>query len=109
MAEKFSSCDEEKITKGLGHCEEGPAPCVISNEKCAVFSNSVSISTLPISEQPISERPISRGNYSSKFSIEELEVWIQLFQVVFIRIRNINLNQMTNKGLKEAFLNYIQL
>jgi hypothetical protein len=41
MAEKFSSCPEENITKGLGHCEERPAPCVISNEKCAVFSNSV--------------------------------------------------------------------
>jgi hypothetical protein len=41
MAEKFSSCDEENIAKGLGHCEERPAPCVISNEKCAVFSNSV--------------------------------------------------------------------
>jgi hypothetical protein len=41
MAEKFSLCDEENITKGFCLSEERPAPCVISNEKCAVFSNSV--------------------------------------------------------------------
>jgi hypothetical protein len=33
--------DEEKITKGIVHCEERPAPGAISNEKCAIFSNSV--------------------------------------------------------------------
>jgi hypothetical protein len=40
----------------------------------------------------------------SKFSIIEPKVQIWLFQVIFIRIHNINLNQMTNIWLKEAFL-----
>jgi hypothetical protein len=41
MTESFSSHDDEKITKETVHCEERPAPCAISNEKCAIFSNSV--------------------------------------------------------------------
>jgi hypothetical protein len=41
MAESFPLLDEEKITKGIVHCEERPAPNCISNEKCAIFSNSV--------------------------------------------------------------------
>jgi hypothetical protein len=40
MAESFPLLDEEKITKGIVHCEERPAPCAINNEKCAIFSNS---------------------------------------------------------------------
>jgi hypothetical protein len=41
MAESFSAHDDEKITKEIVHCEERPAPCNISNEKCTIFSNSV--------------------------------------------------------------------
>jgi hypothetical protein len=33
--------DDEKITKALAHCDERPAPYVITDEKCAIFSNSV--------------------------------------------------------------------
>jgi hypothetical protein len=31
----------EKIRKVLAHCEERPAPYVTTDEKCAIFSNSV--------------------------------------------------------------------
>jgi hypothetical protein len=40
IAASFPSPDDEKITKGLAHCEERPAPYVIADEKCAIFSNS---------------------------------------------------------------------
>jgi hypothetical protein len=40
LAESFPSPDDEKITKGLAHCEERPAPYVIADEKGAIFSNS---------------------------------------------------------------------
>jgi hypothetical protein len=36
----FPLPDDEKITKGLAHCEERPAPYVTTNEKCVIFSNS---------------------------------------------------------------------
>jgi hypothetical protein len=42
IAESFPLPDDEKITKGLAHCEERPAPYVIADEKCAIFSNSAS-------------------------------------------------------------------
>jgi hypothetical protein len=41
IAESFPLPGDEKITKGLAHCEERPAPYVIADEKCAIFSNSV--------------------------------------------------------------------
>jgi hypothetical protein len=41
IAESFTSPGDEKITKGLAHCEERPGPDVITDEKCAIFSNSV--------------------------------------------------------------------
>jgi hypothetical protein len=43
IAASFPSPDDEKITKGLAHSEERPAPYVIADEKCAIFSNSVLI------------------------------------------------------------------
>jgi hypothetical protein len=42
----FPSPGDEKITKNLAHCEERPAPYVITDEKCAIFSNSVTALTL---------------------------------------------------------------
>jgi hypothetical protein len=41
IAASFPSPDDGKITKGLAHCVERPAPYVIADEKCAIFSNSV--------------------------------------------------------------------
>jgi hypothetical protein len=41
IAKSFTSCEEEKITKALVHWEERLAPYVITDEKCAIFSNSV--------------------------------------------------------------------
>jgi hypothetical protein len=41
LAESFPSPGDEKITKGLAHCEERPSPYVTTDEKCAIFSNSV--------------------------------------------------------------------
>jgi hypothetical protein len=51
IAESFPSPGDEKITKGLAHCEERPAPYVMTNKKCAIFSNSVA-------ETRITERDI---------------------------------------------------
>jgi hypothetical protein len=57
LAEKFSTCGEEKITKGIGHCKERPAPCVISNKKCATFSNSDMTSAGGGARQQVSSPP----------------------------------------------------
>jgi hypothetical protein len=40
IAESFPSPGDEKITKGLADCEKHPAPYVITDKKCAIFSNS---------------------------------------------------------------------
>jgi hypothetical protein len=47
IAESFSSHDEEKITKGLAHCEERQATMIADNEKVYIFSNSVELAPLP--------------------------------------------------------------
>jgi hypothetical protein len=41
IASSFPLPEDEKITKALAHCDERPAPYVITDEKCAIFSNSV--------------------------------------------------------------------